>query len=53
MQLNIKLSGTLTPLLLSIHLNFKPYLRMRLWNILYNIFHYLYSQIGLKIQLNG
>jgi hypothetical protein len=33
MQLNIKLYGTLTPLLLCIQLNFKPYLRMRLWNI--------------------
>jgi hypothetical protein len=38
MQLNIKLYGTLTPLLLSIQLNFKPYLRIRLWFILYNIF---------------
>jgi hypothetical protein len=38
MQLNIRLYGTLTPLLLSIKLNLKPYVRMRLWNILYNIF---------------
>jgi hypothetical protein len=38
MQLNIKLYGTLTPLLLSFQLNFKLYVRMRLWNILYNIF---------------
>jgi hypothetical protein len=37
-QLIIKLYGTLTPILLSIQLNFKPYLRMRLWNILYNIY---------------
>jgi hypothetical protein len=37
-QLNIKLYGTFPPLFLSIQLNFKPYLRMRLWNILYNIF---------------
>jgi hypothetical protein len=28
-----KKGGTLTPLLLSIQLNFRPYLRMRLWNI--------------------
>jgi MFS family permease len=38
MQLNIKLYGTLTQLLLSIQLNFKPYWRMHLWNILYNIY---------------
>jgi hypothetical protein len=37
MQLNIKLYGTLSPLLLSIQLNFKPYVRMRLRNILYKI----------------
>jgi hypothetical protein len=39
MQLNIKLYGTLTPLLISIQLNFKPYLRMRLWNILYTVIY--------------
>jgi hypothetical protein len=38
MQLNIKLYGTLTPLLLSIQLNFKFYMRMRLWYILFNIY---------------
>jgi hypothetical protein len=45
MQLNIRLYGTLTPLLLSIQLNIKPYLRMRLWYILYNI--------QLNIKLHG
>jgi hypothetical protein len=37
MQLNIKLYGTPTPLLLSIQLNFKPYLRMRLWYIIVTV----------------
>jgi hypothetical protein len=51
MQLNIKLYGTLAPLLLYIQLNFKPYVRMRLWDILYNIsqrrpFWTVYGQCG-------
>jgi hypothetical protein len=37
MQLNVKPNGTFTPLLFSIQLNIKPYVRMRHWNILYNI----------------
>jgi hypothetical protein len=63
MQLNVKLDGTFTPPLLSIQLNLKPYVRMCLWNILYNIFQrriltyglifsWMESKRGVKVPYN-
>jgi hypothetical protein len=52
--MNIKLYGTLTPLLLSIQLNFKPYIFENA-SLEYIILYIpkTHSQIGSKIQLNG
>jgi hypothetical protein len=56
MQLNNKLYGPLTPFLLSIQLNFKPYVGLRLWNILNKIFQsrnltYVWIQIWSDLHL--